>query len=107
MMKMMDTEQIIKIGKALSDQNRVEIMKLLSEEELCACHILEQFEIAQSTLSHHMKQLTDSTLVNVTKKGKWCYYSINPDTIDSFKEFLDTYKDTENKNQCGCQTKCD
>ena len=107
MMKMMDTEQIIKIGKALSDQNRVEIIKLLSEEELCACHILEQLEIAQSTLSHHMKQLTDSKLVNVTKKGRWSYYTINTDTIDNFKEFLDTYKDTRNSNLCGCQNKCD
>ena len=90
----METEEIIKIAKALSDKNRVEIIKLLSEEELCACHILNQMQIAQSTLSHHMKQLTDSKLVLVTKKGRWSYYRINTQTIDRFKEFLDTYKNT-------------
>ena len=96
----MDTEEIVKIAKALSDKNRVEIIKLLSEEELCACHILDQMQIAQSTLSHHMKQLTDSKLVLVTKKGRWSYYRINTQTIDSFKEFLDTYKNKSKINYC-------
>ena len=96
----MDTEEIVKIAKALSDQNRVEIIKLLSEEELCACHILNQMQIAQSTLSHHMKQLTDSKLVIVTKKGRWSYYRINTQTVNDFKEFLDTYKNTSKINKC-------
>lgn len=51
------TEEVIKISKALSDKNRVEIIKLLSDEELCACKLLEHFEIKQPTLSHHMKLL--------------------------------------------------
>lgn len=53
-----------------------------------------------------MKQLTDSGLVNVTKKGKWSYYSINSNTIDEFKDFLDNYKVMSNKSQCGCND-CD
>ncbi|MBO7719289.1 MAG: winged helix-turn-helix transcriptional regulator [Methanosphaera sp.] len=96
----MDTDEIVKIAKALSDKNRVEIIKLLSEEELCACHILNQLQIAQSTLSHHMKQLTDSKLVTVTKKGRWSHYKINTKTVNDFKQFLDTYKNTSKINKC-------
>jgi len=89
------TEDIISVSKALSDKNRVEIVKLLSENELCACHLLEHFDITQPTLSHHMKQLTESGLVKVTKKGTWNHYSINKEIIDEYINFL---KDTYNKN---------
>lgn len=90
------TEDIISVSKALSDKNRIEIVKLLSENELCACHLLEHFDITQPTLSHHMKQLKESGIVKVTKKGTWNHYSINKEIIDEYINFL---KDTS-KNKC-------
>lgn len=98
----MKTEDIILIGKALSDKNRVEIIKLLSDNELCACHILENLNISQPTLSHHMKTLTESKLVNVTKKGTWNYYTINRKTINEFTEFLNNTPNTYDNTTCGC-----
>jgi len=98
----MKTEEIVLIGKALSDKNRVEIIKLLSEDELCACHLLEHFDIKQPTLSHHMKILKESGLINVTKKSTWSYYSINKEKIDQFTTFIQgTYKNKSEK-YCDC-----
>ena len=97
------TEDIISVSKALSDKNRVEIVKLLSENELCACHLLEHFDITQPTLSHHMKQLKESGLVKVTKIGTWNHYSINKEIIDEYINFLkDTYKNNCDDGICAC-----
>lgn len=100
------TEEIIRIGKALSDKNRVEIIKLLSQEELCACHILENMKITQPTLSHHMKQLKESGLVKMTKIGTWNHYSINKETINKYTEFLNnTLKKKEDITTKKCNNK--
>ena len=63
--------------KALSDENRLQIVEMLTDGELCACKILEKFSITQPTLSHHMKILCDSGLVKGRKQGKWTHYSIS------------------------------
>ncbi|MDD4407197.1 MAG: metalloregulator ArsR/SmtB family transcription factor [Bacilli bacterium] len=65
------------IFKTLGDATRLKILSMLSNEELCACKILEAFDITQPTLSYHMKMLTDIGLVNAVKDGSWVIYSIN------------------------------
>lgn len=102
-MLIIKTEDIVLISKALSDKNRVEIIKLLSEKELCACHLLEHFDITQPTLSHHMKQLKDSGLVIVTKKGTWNHYHINKEVVDHYIDFLrNTYSNECEDGICEC-----
>ena len=66
-----------RIFKALGDKNRLMIMALISQEELSAGKILEQVNMGQSTLSHHMKILCDSGIVNARKDSRWVYYTIN------------------------------
>lgn len=64
--------------KAIADETRLLIVKRLDlEEELCACKLLELVKCNQSTLSHHMKILVDSGLVNARKDWKWIHYSLN------------------------------
>ena len=75
--------------KALSDPNRLMIVDMLSCGELCACVILEKFKITQPTLSHHMKTLCGCELVKGRKEGKWTYYSLNDETVRSFRTFLE------------------
>ncbi|MDD4572304.1 MAG: metalloregulator ArsR/SmtB family transcription factor [Clostridia bacterium] len=77
-------KEIAEICKALSDSNRLMILDMLSEDELCACKILEKFQITQPTLSHHMKSLCQCGLVESHKVGKWTHYNINQ---AKFKEF--------------------
>lgn len=68
--------------KALSDETRLQIIDMLSEKELCACHILEKFNITQPTLSYHMKILKDGGIVNCSKNGSWMNYSLNEKVLD-------------------------
>ena len=74
--------------KALSDPNRLKIMNMLSNGELCACRILEALKITQPTLSHHMSCLCESNLVKCRKDGKWMYYSQNKKVGNGLQAFL-------------------
>ena len=85
----MKEQEIAKICKALGDENRVKIIKLLSNGELCACKLLEEFKISQSTLSHHMKILSDCELVQSRKDGKWTFYEINCCRFKEFKQYFE------------------
>lgn len=86
----MEYQTYIKVLKALSDQNRLQIVAMLRDGELCACKILEVLSISQPTLSHHMKVLCDSQLVIYRKDGKWQYYSINQKLGQEFNIFTST-----------------
>lgn len=66
-----------KIFKAFCDENRLMILEMLQSGEKCACKILDDLHIVQSTLSHHMRILVDSGIVNARKEGKWTHYSIS------------------------------
>lgn len=70
-------ERDAKIFKALCDPNRLMIIEMLQGGEKCACKILEDLNIVQSTLSHHMKILCESGLVESTRVGKWMHYSLS------------------------------
>lgn len=74
--------------KALGDETRVKIFAMLSGGELCACEILEEFQITQPTLSYHMKILSESGLVNSRRDGVWMRYSINRDALEKLQQFL-------------------
>jgi len=86
--------------KVLSDPNRLMIIDMLSCGELCACVILEKFNITQPTLSHHMKSLCDSGLVVGRKEGKWMYYSLGEKTVQTCMSALTEL--TSYKKNCIC-----
>ncbi len=67
---------LIRVMKALSDPNRVRVLKLLQKEELCVCEIQKVLELAQSTVSKHMKLLEDAGLVDRKRQGSWIIYSL-------------------------------
>jgi len=74
--------------RALSDETRLKIFDMLGNGELCACKILEAFNITQSTLSYHMKILCESGLVNGRRDGIWMRYSINESKLEVIAGFL-------------------
>ena len=75
--------------RALSDENRLKIMDMLSScGEICACDLLAKLKITQSTLSHHMKILCDCKLVNSRRAGKRTYYFLNETTFRSMEAFI-------------------
>lgn len=92
----MTENQVSLICKALGDPNRLGIIKLLTGGEQCACKLLEEFNITQPTLSHHMKILCDCGLVKSRKEGKWTYYEISCCMFKEFKSYFEQivcYKD--------------
>lgn len=84
----LDERKTAVIFKAFCDENRIRILKLLSTGEKCACRLLEELDITQPTLSHHMKILCDSGIVVGRKEGKWMHYSISCEGSQTAVEYL-------------------
>lgn len=84
----MDEKRIAAIFKAFCDENRIRIIKLLRSGEKCACKLLEEINVTQPTLSHHMKILCDSGIVSARKEGKWMYYSISEQGAENARNLL-------------------
>ncbi|MBR5513562.1 MAG: winged helix-turn-helix transcriptional regulator [Ruminococcus sp.] len=88
----LNEKQTATIFKAFCDENRIKILQLLIDGEKCACKLLEAMNITQPTLSHHMKTLLDSGIVNGRKEGKWMHYSISKKGLEKAQEYLDFLK---------------
>lgn len=69
--------EFIKVMKALSDPNRVKIVKMLQRRVLCVCEIRAALELAQSTASKHLKVLEEAGLISFTKEGLWVNYRLS------------------------------
>ncbi len=95
----MDERKTALIFKAFCDENRIRILKMLKSGEKCACKLLEELNVTQPTLSHHMKILCDSGIVLSRKEGKWMHYSIS---AEGAKVAQDCLKELTSAD-CGCQ----
>ena len=96
-------EERAKIFKALCDEKRQRIIELLQNGEQCACVLLEQLDMPQSTLSYHMKILCESGIVEGRDEGKWTYYHISPRGSNKAVALLTeiTSTDAPQKTKCG------
>ena len=88
----MENKRIASMFKAFCDENRLQILELLRDGERCACKILDEMQITQPTLSHHMKILCDAGIVVGRKEGKWMHYSISEDGIGDAMRYLEELK---------------
>lgn len=79
------------IFKALSDANRLKILLLLKERSYSGCEFLSRLDIAQPTLSHHLKVLTDAGLIIFKKSGRWREYSLNEKAFSQIKGSLSKF----------------
>ncbi|MBC8207690.1 MAG: winged helix-turn-helix transcriptional regulator [Desulfobulbaceae bacterium] len=73
-------KSFIRVTKALSDPNRVRIIKLLGHKELCVCELKNLLGLAQSTVSKHLKVLDDAGLLAFRKDGPWIIYRLANDS---------------------------
>jgi ArsR family transcriptional regulator len=71
------------IFRALGDPARVRIVNLLATAggEVCGCDLTEALDLAQPTVSHHLKKLHDAGLLDREQRGKWAYYSLNREAM--------------------------
>lgn len=79
----LNNKMTVSILKALADETRLQIVDMLKDGELCACKILEGFDITQPTLSYHMKILTDCGLVDGQRDGAWMRYTLKKGSFES------------------------
>lgn len=95
-------EASTKVFKAFCDEKRLNILTLLQNGEKCACRLLEELNIGQSTLSHHMRILCDSGIVVARKEGKWSYYSIDEIGVKKAKELFDMFTKVNSNREDIC-----
>jgi len=89
-----DVKRIERISKALGDPYRLKIMQAVNKEQEClhCVSIVEMLDLAQSTVSHHIKQLVDADLLIVEKDGRNTKYHVNKEVMSEYVNFLTPFK---------------
>lgn len=97
----MDFSRGAKLFKAMADETRVKIIHILSCGELCACDLLDYFELTQPTMSHHLGILVEAGLINARVEGKWTHYGLNDDSFAFLDHFIK--KLSRESDRCLCK----
>jgi len=86
-----ERDQLAAQFKALADPTRIAIVNHLSAaDEVCVCNLVDAFDLAQPTISHHLKVLREAGLVESARRGTWAYYRLVPEAIDALRGALGT-----------------
>jgi ArsR family transcriptional regulator len=90
----MELKKVEKISKALADPNRLRILKSLHKNQNCmyCSDINDMIDLAQPSISHHLKQLTEAELIIAEKEGREMKYSMNNRMIEQYVNFLEALK---------------
>ncbi len=81
-------EELVKIFKALGDETRLKIIKLLFEGEKCVCEIVEKISKSQPTISIHLAKLEEAGIVSSRKEGKKIIYRLADPRVKRVLEIL-------------------
>ena len=86
-----EAEATAGLFRALADPARVKIVNLLARSPgpVCACDIIPALGLAQATVSHHLKKLTDAGLLAREQRGKWAFFSLDPDALRTLAAVAD------------------
>ena len=86
-----EADAAAQLFKALADPARVRLVNLLatSDEPICACDLTPSLGLAQPTVSHHLKKLTDAGLLAREQRGKWAYFSLRRDAVEMLAAVAD------------------
>ncbi|NOZ73848.1 MAG: winged helix-turn-helix transcriptional regulator [FCB group bacterium] len=79
---------LVNTFKALSDSNRLRILKVLEPKPLCVCEITDVLQLAPSTVSKHLSILRDAEFIVSDKEGKWVNYRLNRDHTNEYVRHL-------------------
>ncbi|WP_448070654.1 metalloregulator ArsR/SmtB family transcription factor [Georgenia yuyongxinii] len=89
--------------KAVADPARLRLLSIISSHhggEACVCDLTEPLDLSQPTVSHHLKILVDAGLVTRDKRGKWSYYAVVPDALDTLGTVLLTQHEQVGAGRC-------
>lgn len=90
---------IADIFKALGDETRIGIVRMLLGKSLCVCDIIEAFQLTQPAISHHLKILKQAGIITDSKEGKWVFYRINDEAFQSITSFVEEYAKYRGKQE--------
>ena len=81
----MENRQFEKVAKALADGRRFKIFQTVAEADgICCGAVCEQFDISQATVSHHLKELTESGLLDARSEGQFKYWKVNHEIVSDY-----------------------
>jgi ArsR family transcriptional regulator len=82
--------RMAEVAKALGDPVRLQLVDVLRKHagKVCVCELVPLFDIAQPTLSHHLKKLRDAGLVDSERQGLWAYYYVKTEALDELSAWL-------------------
>jgi ArsR family transcriptional regulator len=86
-----EAEATAALFRAVADPARVKIVNLLATTTgpICACEFEPALGLSQPTVSHHLKKLTDAGLVEREPRGRWAYFSLEPDAIARLRSLVE------------------
>ena len=86
-----EAEATARLFAALGDPHRVKIVNLLatSSEPVCVCKLTKPLGLAQPTVSHHVKKLVESGLLEREQRGKWAFFSLNQEAVSKLAGLID------------------
>jgi ArsR family transcriptional regulator len=87
-MKIPKSKENLQIFKTLADEARFDIVVLLASGPKCVCEIFEKLKLKQSIVSHHLGVLWKNGLVEISRDGKWVYYSLNRKSLCRLQKFI-------------------
>jgi ArsR family transcriptional regulator, arsenate/arsenite/antimonite-responsive transcriptional repressor len=92
--------EFVKVFKALSDETRIRILKLLLERECCVCEVMQALDISQSRASRNLGILQNAGFIKARRDGFWVVYSINEEGKASYSEALvEVLRNSLDKNE--------
>jgi len=86
-----EAEATARLFAALGDPHRVKIVNLLATtpEPVCVCNLTRPLDLAQPTVSHHMKKLVEAGLLDREQRGKWVFFSLNHEAVSKLAGLID------------------
>ena len=98
----MDINQFQRIAKALADPRRFEVLEVIAAGgEMCCGAVVKRFPVAQATISHHLKELTDAGLVEARAEGQFKYLRARPEVLAEYVEQLNARIGLRRKKSVG------
>jgi DNA-binding transcriptional ArsR family regulator len=103
-------EEVLQRIKALADENRLKILKLLLSKDLCVGALAKKLDISESAVSQQLKVLREADLVLGEKKGYYVHYTVKKGKLKQIGDFIDQLAETDRSNSRGngcCHEKVD
>jgi ArsR family transcriptional regulator len=86
-----DAERLAAPLKAIADPARLRLLSLIQAQpggEACVCHLMEPLGLSQGTVSHHLRVLRESGLVEREQRGSWAFFSVVPEALEALRTLL-------------------